>query len=152
MVNRKILQAIKIAVRPIVRSFAEDIDFSMGDDAPPTSRAAALRAARTKILAAAAAVGTAAGTAASGPYGAAAGAALVPTAVDMVIDEIARELEGKKAAPADAATTTAAAISAGAGQAAPGAGLMSSKILGIPAPLALAGAGVAAFLLLRKKG
>ena len=59
-----------------------------------------------------AAVGTAAGTAASGPYGAAAGAALVPTAVDMVIDEIARELEGKKAAPADAATTTAAAISA----------------------------------------
>lgn len=135
LINRKIFEAVKAAVRPIVRKFAgEDLD-GFGEEPAqiPTTKRAALRAARGKILAAASTAGAAAGTSVAGPYGAPVGAALAPAAVDAVIEEIGKE-------PA-----TRPAPAAGAAGALP-------KSSGLPVPLLLGAAGVAAFLLLKKKG
>jgi len=85
LLNRKILEAVKKAVRPIVSKFAGELDDGFGDE---SALRASLLANRSKILAASTAAGTAAGTAVAGPYGAPVGASLVPTAVDAVIDEM----------------------------------------------------------------
>ncbi len=101
LINRKIFEAVKAAVRPIVRKFSGDdwdgMD-SFGEENPEAAAAAAqasqmiasgaskkqmLRAARGKIIAAAGTAGAAAGTSVAGPYGAPVGATLVPAAEDV---------------------------------------------------------------------
>lgn len=149
LINRKIFEAVKAAVRPIVRKFAGEDDGTgiFGDDAAAAqaaadvskmvasgaSKKAMLRAARGKILAAAGTAGAAAGTSVAGPYGAPVGAALAPAAVDAVIEEIGNE----KKTPAASAGTAAQAAA------------LKSKI---PAAALVGVAALGAFLLLRKKG
>lgn len=144
LINRKIFEAVKAAVRPIVRKFSGD-DWdgfdTFGEEAPAAAAAAAeasqmiaagaskksmLRAARGKIIAASATAGAAAGTSVAGPYGAPVGASLVPAAVDAVIEELTSKKPG--AAPAAAS--------------------------GLPLNKLAVGAGLAvgAYLLLKKKG
>lgn len=146
LINRKIFEAVKAAVRPIVRKFSGD-DWdgfdTFGEEAPAAAAAAAeasqmiaagaskksmLRAARGKIIAAAGTAGAAAGTSVAGPYGAPVGATLVPAAVDAVIEEITSKKPGAGAAPAAAS--------------------------GLPLKKLAVGAGLAvgAYLLLKKKG
>jgi hypothetical protein len=108
LINRKIFDAVKRAVRPIVRQFSGDV-FGFGEETPITTKKAALRAARGKILAASTAAGTAAGTSVAGPYGAPVGAALVPAAVDAVIEEISKAGSKGATAPAPAADEPAPA-------------------------------------------
>jgi len=112
LINRKIFEAVKAAVRPIVRKFSGDdwdgMD-SFGEENPQAAAAAAqasqmiasgaskkqmLRAARGKIIAAAGTAGAAAGTSVAGPYGAPVGATLVPAAVDAVIEELTSKKPG----------------------------------------------------------
>jgi hypothetical protein len=116
----------------------EDELEAMGEDAQqvPTTKRAALRAARGKILAASTAAGTAAGTSVAGPYGAPVGAALVPAAVDAVIDEIGNKESGKPGAAA--AASPAETVTAGNGS-------------GIPKAAIVGAVAVGAFLLLRRK-
>lgn len=137
LLNRKIFEAVKKAIRPIVNKFAGEIEeeaLLLGADPQtlPTTKKAALRAARGKILAASTAAGTAAGTAVAGPYGAPVGAALVPAAVDAVIDEIGNA-ETKKGATAPAAAVESPAKSGG-----------------IPTVAIVGAAALGALLLLRK--
>ena len=141
LLNRKIFEAVKAAVRPIVAKFAGELEDeleAMGEDAQqlPTTKRAALRAARGKILAASTAAGTAAGTSVAGPYGAPVGAALVPAAVDAVIDEIGNKASGKPGAAA--AASPAETVTAGNGS-------------GIPKAAIVGAVAVGAFLLLRRK-
>lgn len=115
LLNRKIFDAVKKAVRPIVAKFAGDLQDGFGDESAVRAN---LRANRGKILASAATAGAAAGTAVAGPYGAPVGGALAPAAVDAVIEEIVKKARslanGTAAAPAaDAATTDAPAASTG---------------------------------------
>ena len=109
LINRKIFEAVKAAVRPIVSKFAGDFEDGFGEDAAvPTTKKAAIRAARGKIIAASTAAGTAAGTAVAGPYGAPVGAALVPAAVDAIIEEIGNKKSATApAAPAEDTTAPA---------------------------------------------
>jgi len=112
LINRKIFEAVKAAVRPIVRKFSGDdwdgMD-SFGEENPQAAAAAAqasqmiasgaskkqmLRAARGKIIAAAGTAGAAAGTSVAGPYGAPIGVTLVPAAVDAVIEELTSKKPG----------------------------------------------------------
>lgn len=142
LLNRKIFEAVKAAVRPIVAKFAGELEDeleAMGEDAQqlPTTKRAALRAARGKILAASTAAGTAAGTSVAGPYGAPVGAALVPAAVDAIIDEIGNKDAGKPGA-ASAASPAAETVTAGNGS-------------GIPKAAIVGAVAVGAFLLLRRK-
>lgn len=156
LINRKIFEAVKAAVRPIVRKFSGD-DWdgfdTFGEEAPAAAAAAAaaeasqmiaagaskksmLRAARGKIIAAAGTAGAAAGTAAAGPYGAPVGASLVPAAVDAVIEELTSKKPGAAPAAAEDAGAAPAAAS------------------GLPLKKLAVGAGLAvgAYLLLKKKG
>lgn len=152
LINRKIFEAVKAAVRPIVRKFSGDdwdgMD-SFGEENPQAAAAAAqasqmiasgaskkqmLRAARGKIIAAAGTAGAAAGTSVAGPYGAPVGATLVPAAVDAVIEELTSKKPGAAAAE-DVGTMPAASS-------------------GLPLKKLALGAGLAvgAYLLLKKKG
>lgn len=152
LINRKIFEGVKAAVRPIVRKFAGDEDLYLGEDAHPAAAQAAaeasnmiaagaskksvLRAARGKIIAASASAGTAAGTAVAGPYGAPVGASLVPAAVDAVIEELTSKKPGAAPAAAEDAGAAPAAAS------------------GLPLKKLAVGAGLAvgAYFLLKKKG
>ena len=135
LLNRKIFEAVKKAIRPIVNKFAGEIEeeaLLLGAEPQPATKKAALRAARGKILAASTAAGTAAGTSVAGPYGAPVGAAMVPAAVDAVIDEIGNA-ETKKGATAPAAAVESPAKSGG-----------------IPTVAIVGAAALGALLLLRK--
>ena len=148
LINRKIFDAVKKAVRPIVAKFAGDLQDGFGDESAVRAN---LRANRSKILASAAAAGTAAGTAVAGPYCAPVGASLAPAAVDAVIEEIVKKARslanGTAAAPAaDAATTDAPAAAPAADAAttdAPAAATGSK----IPTGVKIAAAGVGVYVL-----
>lgn len=139
LLNRKILEAVKAAVRPIVAKFADDFDDGFGDE---SSVRASLRANRAKILAASTAAGTAAGTAAAGPYGAPVGAALVPAAVDAIIDEMVAK--ARKAFNGTPAATTPEAAPEEASAATGGTSMKKPLIIAT-------GIGVGLWLLSRKK-
>lgn len=146
LLNRKIFEAVKKAVRPIVNKFAgesEENALLLGADPQtlPTTKKAALRAARGKILAASTAAGTAAGAAVAGPYGAPVGASLVPAAVDAVIDEIGSSASAA-IGKAGAKVATSDAIESAASD--------SASVSSIPKPAIIAAAALAAFFLLKK--
>jgi hypothetical protein len=143
LLNRKIFEAVKKAVRPIVNKFAGELEgeaLLLGAESQPTTKKAALRAARGKILAAATAAGTAAGTAVAGPYGAPVGASLVPAAVDAVIDEIGSSASAA-IGKAGAKVATSDAIESAASD--------SASVSSIPKPAIIAAAALAAFFLLK---
>ena len=146
LLNRKIFEAVKKAVRPIVKKFAGEFEeeaLLLGAEPQPATTKTSLRAARGKILAAATAAGTAAGTAVAGPYGAPVGASLVPAAVDAVIDEIGSSASteiGK----------VGAKVAASASDATDSADSDSKSLSSIPKPAIIAAAALAAFFLLKK--
>lgn len=85
LLHRKIFEAVKTAIRPVVSKFSgEEFDGFGADD-----MASKLQGQRAAIIAASVAAGTAAGAAIGGPVGAPIGAALVPAAVDALIKEFA---------------------------------------------------------------
>lgn len=157
LINRKIFEGVKAAVRPIVRKFSGDGDLYLGEDAPPAAAQAAaeaanmvaagaskksvLRAARGKIIAASTAAGTAAGTAVAGPYGAPIGASLVPSAVDAVIEELT---SGKTSASGRQVGVKNEPVESSDLPASSGPNLKTVAMI--------AGAGVLAVVLLKKRG
>lgn len=134
LLNRKIYQAVKAAIRPIVERFAGDEVALFGEDAATDPAGAAalakqsLRSKRAAILTASAGAGGVAGAAIAGPVGAPIGAALVPTVVDELIEEIGNKLF-KKSTPAPVA---------------------APEKKGIPTILVVGGVGLAAYLIAKK--
>lgn len=133
LLNRKIFEALKAAVRPIVRKFSGDDLDGFGDESAVRST---LRAQRAKIVAASVPVGTAIGAKLGGPYGAPIGAGLAPAAVDAVIEEA---IAKARSAAAGSSATAAAAEPVTEGNTATG-----SKI---PTVVKIAAAGVGVYLL-----
>jgi len=155
---RQAKRIIRSVARPMVAKLLEGDEATLFGADDPSTAAQFLRSKRDSIIGSVTTAATNA-VAASGVAAPAAPAVpvLLPPILDELIDQVAKKgrnaLKGQDATP-DPATPDPVGVEAGPDLTNSGAisGVMSSKILGVPAPVLLAGAGLAAFLLLRKKG